>query len=99
MKKWQKNPWMVPSDILPYDVVEFDNHGKKIFAHSYRRFEDAWSRFNRVPVFSNGWVEFRRFNKVDKDMTLVFVHNKNGIENIVEWRNLDKVENNKPKGR
>lgn len=89
MKKWQKNPWAVPSCIPPYDVVEFDEHVNKIYAHSFRRFEDAWSRFQKEPI-NKGWIEFRRLNKADADMTTVFIHNK-GIENTVEWKNLDKV--------
>jgi hypothetical protein len=91
MKKWQRNPWAVPSYIPPYDVVEFDKYGKKIYAHSFRRFEDAWARFQKNLMTSEGWIEFRRLNKVDADMTTVAIHNNKGIENIVEWRNLDKV--------
>ena len=91
MKKWQKNPWAVPSCIPPYDVVEFDEYGNKIYAHSFRKFEDAWARFQKEPTASKGWIEFRRLNKADADMTTVFVHSNKGVENIVEWRNLDKV--------
>lgn len=90
MKKWQKNPRSVHNCIPPYDVVEFDEYGKKIYAHSYRKFEDAWARFQKEPITSKGWIEFRRLNKVDADMTTIFIHNNKGIENIVEWRNLDK---------
>ena len=92
MKKWQKNPWQVPNCIPPYDVVELDEKGKTIFSHSYRRFEDAWARFVKSPSSENGWVEFRRLNKTDADMTVVCTNTKKyGIQNVVEWRNLDKV--------
>ena len=90
MKKWQKNPWCTPSNILPFDVVEYDVRGNKLFGKSYRRFDDAWSRFTKAPE-KGGWIEFRRLNKVDADMTTVFTHDNNGIKNVVEWRNLDKV--------
>ena len=40
---------------------------------------------------NNGRIEFFRLNKIDADMTLVFYHDKNGIENIVEYRNYEKV--------
>lgn len=90
MKKWQQNPWYTPSNIPPFDVVEYNSHGDKIFGKSYRRFDDAWSRFTKNPK-ENGWIEFRRLNKVDADMTTVFIHDNNGIKNVVEWKNLDKI--------
>ena len=90
MKKWQRNPLYVPSNIPPFDVVEYNAYGNKIFGKSYRRFDDAWARFTKTPE-KGGWVEFRRLNKVDADMTTVFIHDNNGIKNVVEWRNLDKI--------
>lgn len=89
MKKWQKNPWCVPSCIPPYDVVEYDNKGNKIFAKSYIRFVDVWTRFKRIGKNAS-YGKFLRLNNIDKDMTLVFTNTEGRIENVVEFKNLNK---------
>lgn len=89
MKKWQKNPWCVPSCIPPYDVTEYDIHGNKIFAKSYRRFIDAWTRFTKLSK-NAAYSCFLKLNNVDKDMTLVFTNTNGKIENVVEFKNQNK---------